>query len=152
MTSRHGNARSGLLFIHASAQSVGGRDPYHVTRQSLPMLERLLFTVRMRSGRKAMHEWQVWPGADWLFPGPGVQGAESATCPRAACDVTHRASWRHSYGRRRAEGGVRKRGMSDCPFVDPRVNNSNLVKISHLPGLRKIKGFMCVIKLLYLFP
>ena len=49
-------------------------------------------------------------------------------------------------------GGVRKRGMSDCPFVDPRVNNSNLVKISHLPGLRKIKGFMCVIKLLYLFP
>ena len=38
-------------------------------------------------------------------------------------------------------GGGAKRGMSDCPFVDPRVNNSNLVKISHLPGLRKIIGF-----------
>lgn len=138
MTSRHGDARSRFLFIHASAQSVGGRDPSHVTRQRLPMLKRLLFTVRMRSGREAMHERQAWPGADWLFPGPGAQGAESATCPRAACDVTYRpAGVIHPGG----GGGVRKRGMSDCPFVDPRVNNSNLVKISHLPGLRKIKGF-----------
>ena len=115
--------RSGLLFIHASAQSVGGRDPSHVTRQRLPMLKRLLFTVRMRSGREAMHEWQAWPGADWLFPGPGEQGAESATCPRAACDVTHRPAGVIHPGGGGRRGGVRKRGMSGCPFADPRANN-----------------------------